>query len=129
MKKVAIMRIMFFVFCSIALMNTTAKANNVLIFGEGSESCGSFLQAMSDDEPNTALMHNGKKYVAPSTNFGTWIMGWLSAINYSAPKEQMQIKTDYLGAMMSVKKRCEEHPERSVVWAVQDFVLSQTKEH
>jgi hypothetical protein len=106
----------------------TVQANNGTVMGVGTDSCGTFINAISamNNDGSTkraALTWESKQWVELGFSYEQWILGYISATNLSQAK---QIAVDRDGIVLSVKRICERYPDELLISGVSRFIAQQT---
>ncbi len=102
-----------------------AQAKQRVVFGVGTDSCGSMLIALEKNKPTTAIEMNGQVYFSDAATYSQWVSGYVSSHStvYGAPSKD----TDFNGMVMWVKKYCEEHPSDMIIHAADAFIKAHFK--
>lgn len=114
-------------FASLLLICTLAEAIDpprqlVVVSGIGSDSCASYVLALADNRPSTAMTMDGKTYYTMANAYTQWINGFVTAINLSGRPGTNQIQVDVNGIAMWVRNWCEANPSESIVAGAGAFV-------
>lgn len=93
------------------------------IYGIGSESCGRFVAAATDNKPGAyrAMTRPEGSYVNDLQRYQQWMMGFVSAINSTRPNLDSQIKVDLAGMDLWLRNWCNQHPTDSVYHGLMIF--------
>ena len=106
---------------SIALLAFPA-ASEVMGQGVGiTDSCGSVVQAFKRHAPGTEWVYRGELYPTESTNYMTWVQGYITAENFHRD-EPNQIRVDRAGVAGWIENYCRKHPTQLLLHATMEFI-------
>jgi hypothetical protein len=113
----------------VASLLVTASHADYTLLGVGALSCGSFLKAVSGTQLGQGqgfTDQNGRKFSDESRSYSEWVQGFLSAINAlnSAKENSHQLRPDYPGLDLWLRKWCEANPTEPFEMAVWAFALT-----
>ena len=92
------------------------------VVGLGSDSCASFVLALTDNRPTDAMTMGGKTYFTTANAYTQWVTGFVTSANWSGRPGKGQMQIDVNGISLWVKNYCEQNPSQSIVFAASAFV-------
>lgn len=111
---------------AVALLPVTGafaiESNQWLVAGLGSDSCASYVLALSENRPTAAITYDGKTYYTTANAYTQWITGFVTAGNLAGKPGQGQIQVDVNGIALWVKQYCEANPSEAIVTGAGAFV-------
>jgi hypothetical protein len=112
------------VFAAIAIAFCHATtAQQILVYGIGSDSCGSYVLALSEHRPTAAIVMQGKTYYTTANAYTQWLSGFVTATNNAADDaKRQQIAVDIAGMSVWIRNYCNANPTQSVLKAALEFV-------
>ena len=100
----------------------TAESNQWLVTGIGSDSCASYVLALSENRPTAAITHDGKTFYTTANAYTQWITGFVTANNLASKPGLGQIAVDVNGIALWVKQYCEVNPSEPILSGARAFV-------
>lgn len=103
------------------------------ISGMGVASCASYVLALNEARPTSAIKMGDKTYLTEAGAYTQWIVGFINAIRWTNESAEIHSKAGgriRIGALsadvnaiaLSVKKHCEENPDISIFRATTDYI-------
>lgn len=119
MKRIAIALLTAFLYLpilAIGQMHSGAEtsAPQLIISGQGGESCCSYVMAFRNHGPRALLKLDGQMYGTATNRKTEWVAGFLAG-TFRATRVQRIIDYDAIG--LWINKYCEEHPTKALVAA------------
>jgi hypothetical protein len=109
-----------FILFTIAFPSVAISEKLVTVYGEGSDSCGSYTLALSENTPTGGIELNGKDYYSKAAAYSQWVAGFVTANNFSGRRVSSHI--DFNGMSMWIKSYCENKPTETIAHAAEAFV-------
>lgn len=87
----------------------------VAVVGLGADSCASYVLALEDDRPSTAVTFGAKTYLTMANAYMQWASGFITAANWggiSGGREVSPVHFD--GIAIWIKNYCEANPTHAL---------------
>ena len=108
------------IFSGALLTSTLVTAQQIMVFGIGKDSCGSFTLAIAKNVPTSAMRMDEQLYYTDTAAYAQWIAGYVTA--NEAARQPVRSHTDFNGVMMWIKNFCDSNPTSPLAHAAQAFV-------
>lgn len=125
MKKIALIFLCLFSGCACA--QNEVGPTQWAVVGLGTNSCGSYDLALSQNQPNTGLVSEGQQYPSMAFAYGQWVAGFVTGTNLSRHAGAGQINVDPSGIELWVYNYCKAHPAQTIVDAAGAFIRTHPK--
>lgn len=109
-----------FILYAIAIPSAALSEELVTVYGEGSDSCGSYTLALSENPPTGGIKLKGEDYYSKAAAYSQWVAGFVTANNFSGRRVPSHI--DFNGMSMWIKSYCEKNPTETIAHAAEAFV-------
>jgi len=111
----------------IATINANAAdlKQRIALYGVGSSSCGSLLQAWQESSPDVGVQHDGQLFRSKASLYQEWIAGFISAKNMAEESGDVASGSDIQGITRWIRNYCQANPTHLVSRAASAFVFAQ----